>query len=357
MAGELMERGMRVEAALPSSGPLVGKLLDIGAQVHVLETIVFRRSIMEPASLFKLCLKSGPAVLKLRGLIKKGGFDLVHSNTGVVIGGALASRLAGTPHVWHFREILTEFGWLWKMHEPLVARTSREIICISGAVGDQFKSSRARHKVTVIHDGIPSTGQTLKSSNSGGSHHTRLLSVGRLAPYKGQDVLLKAMRQLRDRGIEVELTLVGDVFGEQMAYKHELEALSKELGLDDRVRFTGFVPDVAPYLAKADIFILPSTRPEGLGLVVLEAMAAGLPVVATSGGGVAEVINDGVDGILVRPGDHVSLADAVASLVSDRFLSKNLALKGFETATRDFSVEAMGRNLERVYERVLSAGA
>lgn len=355
LAAGLQELGASVEVVVPFSGMLVDKLRSVGIKVHILDPIVFRRSVMKPAGLVRMMLMLGPSVWRLKRLIKKNNIDLVHTNTGVIIGGALAARFSGVPHVWHFREMLTEFRHFWTIYEPMVRKTSQEIICISNAVASQFKSSKAFKKISVVYDGIPLPEE--KNSACHDEKHKeiiKLVCVGVLAPYKGHDVLLEAVRILIDRGHKIELTVIGDIFGKQVKHREDLKMLASSLNLGKSVLFKGFKSDIGPHISKSDIFILPSKRPEGLGLVVLEAMAYGKPVVATKGGGVNEIINDRVNGMLVEPGDRLALANKIEELIKDPGLSKSLAVRGYTTVSESFSVQAMIENMEKIYLRVLS---
>lgn len=354
IARGLIERGVSVEAVLPFNGILEAELKGAGVPVHVLEPVVFRRSIMKPAAMARLAAHGSLSLLELCKLIRNQNFDLVHSNTGVVIGGAIAARLCGKPHVWHFREMLTEFRHYWTFHEPLVNLTSKEIVCISRAVAGQFDSQRIRAKTTVVYDGVPVPAQGPENDIKSRNGKTRLLTVGLLAPYKGQDILIEAVKKLVDEGLDIELTIVGDVFGGQVEYRNELINRVAETGLKKNVVFEGFCENVDPYFEKSDIFVLPSGRPEGLGLVVLEAMARGRPVIATRGGGVNEIIRDEENGLLVEPGDYHALAAAIRRLNDDNDLARSLSEKGRATVVEKFSLEGMIENLTRIYRRALS---
>lgn len=350
----LIEKGFEVEVVLPFHGPLVAKLDEVGVSVNIVDPVVFRRNVLKPAAMLRLAVFSVPSLLRLCKLIKSNDFDLVHSNTGVIIGGALAARICGLPHVWHFREMLTEFRYLWKMHEWVVCLTSREIVCISSAVEKQFKSNAARSKTTVINDGIPLPKSNLAKKRNWSGNKCRLLTVGLIAPYKGQDVLIAAVKSLVEKGRDIDLTIVGGVFGGQTDFRNSLVHKVHEMGLSQHVSFEGFCENVEPYFDKADIFVLPSRRPEGLGLVILEAMARRVPVIATRGGGVTEIINDGENGVLVEAGDHVDLANAIKRVSADSEFASSLVEQGYTTVREKFSLERMITGLTGVYRRVLS---
>lgn len=146
-----------------------------------------------------------------------------------------------------------------------------------------------------------------------GANRLELVCVGRLHESKGFDTALRALRRVLDGGVDARLALLGE--GPE---RQALEAQARELGLGGRVRLAGSVPEdeVRRALAAADIFLLPS-HAEPLGVVVMEAMALGVPVIVTRAGGVAEIVTDGVDGLMVPPRDPEALAAAILALAAD----------------------------------------
>ena len=171
-----------------------------------------------------------------------------------------------------------------------------------------------------------------------------VLTTARLEPQKGLPHLLDAAMMVPDASFVV----AGE--GPDRA---ALEARIAALGLAGRVRLLGHRDDVRQLLAVADLFVLPSLN-EGLPLSVLEAMGAGVPVVATSAGGTAEIVRDGVTGVLVPPGDAGALADAIRSLLSDRARSTRLAAAGRDLVGREHSASAMAAATARLYEDILA---
>jgi glycosyltransferase involved in cell wall biosynthesis len=171
-----------------------------------------------------------------------------------------------------------------------------------------------------------------------------VLTVARLDAQKGIPVLLDAVASVPDAAFVV----AGD--GPDRA---ALEARAVSLGLADRVRFLGHRRDVASLLAAADVLVLPSLY-EGLPLSVLEAMIAGVPVIATAVGGTDEVVRDGETGTLVPPGDASALAAAIRRVLGDRERSSRLADAARALVAREHSVEAMVASVSRLYETLLA---
>jgi glycosyltransferase involved in cell wall biosynthesis len=178
----------------------------------------------------------------------------------------------------------------------------------------------------------------------------RIVMLGRLARWKGQDVFLRAFAEAFPGGEEEAVVAGSALFGED-AYAAELHDLAKELGIADRVTFTGFVDDVESLLAGVDVLVHASVIPEPFGRVIVEAMVAGIPVIASDAGGPAEIITDGVDGLLFPSGDVAAMAAAVRGLAGDENRRARLSAAGRERA-QDFRPEVVARQVERVFREV-----
>ena len=172
----------------------------------------------------------------------------------------------------------------------------------------------------------------------------------RLNRLKGVEYFLEAAALLVKRFDEARFLIVGDSVSE--AYRDELEDYADRLGLGDRVVFAGFRSDVPALLSEVCVSVLPSLS-EGLSNVVLEAMAAGVPVVATSVGGTPEMVEDGVTGLLVPPRDASALAQAIGSLLADPERGHSIGQAARLRVAEQFSLEATVRKTEELYERLL----
>jgi glycosyltransferase involved in cell wall biosynthesis len=175
-----------------------------------------------------------------------------------------------------------------------------------------------------------------------------VLFVGRLDPQKGVATLLAAARSLIPTIPELRVVLLGDG-----PLRSELEANVRQAGLSERVLFRGVVENVAPYLQAADVFVLPSLG-EGMPNALLEAMATGLPCIATGVGGTMDVVTDGEDGLLVEPGNAVHLADALIRLLKDPAARDRLGRAARQTVERTYSLEQMSGEYLRVYQALAS---
>ena len=171
--------------------------------------------------------------------------------------------------------------------------------------------------------------------------------IGRFHAQKGIDVLLKAFEKIEKSKMNVRLMLVGDGTLRKKIWKQ-----SQTLGNDNRVLFTGIRKDIPLILSSLDIFVLPS-RWEGLPLVLLEAMAAGLPIVATAVGGIPEVVVDGETGFLVPPEDPEALASAITRLIEDSVLRKKFGKAGYKRVKQHFNIQEASRRTEELYFSLL----
>jgi glycosyltransferase involved in cell wall biosynthesis len=249
----------------------------------------------------------------------------------------LAAGISGLPYSFTMHGP-TEFfaAEKWRLDEK-IAR-ARFVACISHFCRSQLMIWSAPDdwaKLRIVHCGITPEHYGHAAGRTPGK---RLVFVGRLAPVKGVPVLLDALARLRADDPEVTLTLVGD--GAERGW---IEARIAELGLADAVTITGYLgqAEVAAELAKADIFVLPSFA-EGVPVVLMEAMATGLPVVTTRIAGIPELVEDGVSGRIVAPGDVAGLTDAIAGLLADpdRRTAMGIAGRAHVAAEHDVTAEA-----------------
>jgi glycosyltransferase involved in cell wall biosynthesis len=236
----------------------------------------------------------------------------------------------------------------WRQHERFLWPAADHILCNSQILKD-FMVSRyglPPSRLTVVPNGVD-TDFFQPGKNGGKDGKTVLLSVARLVPDKDHDTMLAAFSQLTERHPGAELWLVGN--GPR---RETLEHKVLDLGLTGRVKFLPVAKDIRHLYHQADVFVLSSVN-EALPNVILEAMAAGLPVVATRVGGLPEAVVPGDTGLLVDPRDVNGLAAALGSLLDDPETRRNLGRRGRERVLEQFSFEAMVSRHEEVWARLL----
>ena len=266
-------------------------------------------------------------IVRLARRIRRLRPDVVHTNSlkASVMGG-IAARLARVPVVWHQRELVADARMPRAARRALrwLARTTPTVVVVnSDATARSLGRTDAGPPTFVVPDAVDATSAPAASARAAGSALT-IGVVGRLAPQKGQREFLVAFATAFADDPSARARVVGAaLFGED-DYAASLRELAADLGVADRVDFVGFVPDVGAELARLDVLVVPSLVPEGFGLTVVEGMAAGLPVVAPDAGGPAEIITNGVDGILVAAGDPAPLVDALRRLAADPMMRRRL---------------------------------
>ncbi|WP_372624419.1 glycosyltransferase [Falsiroseomonas sp.] len=348
----------RCRVLLLADGPFRTRLEAEGVEVEVLDARAGLAGISRAGGLIA-DLRALPGVAALARAVARraAGFDLLYANSqkSMVIAG-LAGRLARRPVIWHLRDLMSaeHFSALHRRLAAVAARllTSR-VIANSAATRRAFIEGGApAGRVHVVHNGIDA-GRFLEVPDEQVAALRASLGLAglpvvglfsRLAPWKGQHVLLEALAELPG----VHGLFVGEaLFEGDRSYAGELRARARSLGLEGRTHFLGFRQDIPCLLRLCDVLAHTSVAPEPFGRVIVEGMLAGRPVVATRAGGALEIIEDGETGRLTPPGDAAALAAALRSLLDDPNAARALAARGRSAAQQRFSLEAMLSGVER----------
>lgn len=299
---------------------------------------------------------------RFRSLLQQGDYDVVHFHLpySVALGRLVVACVpARTRPV----TIYTEHS-MWNKVSPVVKTLNRAtvhrdkaLIAVSGAAYDALPHALKPRAQVIVH-GVDLSRLSAADGYDGevrGEVRAELgipddevlvVTVANLRAEKGYDVLLDAARRVADRRLPIRFVAAG-----QGSLEDELVARRDELELGERFRFLGYRSDVLRLLAAADVFVLPSHQ-EGLPVVLMEAMSMGLAIVATSVGGVPQVITDGTNGLLVPPGDAGALARAIESVAVDLDLRRLLGRRAKQDSAAFDAARASGE-IEQVYRRVL----
>jgi glycosyltransferase involved in cell wall biosynthesis len=293
---------------------------------------------------------------RLARLIRSEGYRLVHTHTPrSAVVGRLASMLAGVPMVHHVHSPAAcdtthrVRNWVNYLAERAVLRGAKVRIAVSAALGDYVRSQGL--SVVVVPNGVPPR-RAVPARNPAKTDWT-LGVIALFRPRKGLETLLEALALLRGRGLPVRLRAVGSF--ETVEYESRIRRLANQLELDSAIDWAGFAQDIDGELARLDLFVLPSLFGEGLPMVILEAMSAGLPIVASAVPGVPEAVRDGIEGLLVEPADPAALAAAIQRFVSGEVSWQRLASGALLRHAENFSDARMAAGVARVYDSVLSA--
>jgi glycosyltransferase involved in cell wall biosynthesis len=298
------------------------------------------------------------AARRIARLARQEGYRLLHTHTPrTAMIGRLASLAAGLPMVHHVHSPAARDStrrWRNRINaavERLSLWGSPHLVAVSESLGrSMIQRGFAADRITVVHNGVPCLRPALRCD--GPPETWTLGCVALLRPRKGIEVLLEALAILRRERLPVRLRVVGPF--ETPAYEAEIRGLASRYGLGEAVDWAGFTSDVPRELERMDLFVLPSLFGEGLPMVLLEAMAAGVPVVAARVEGVPEAIRDGIDGLLVPPGSAADLTRAVASVVRGEVDWAAWRSSASARQAEHFSDRSMAAGIAKVYDRMLA---
>jgi len=322
-----------------AGGALVKELEASGAKHYTLA--VNKKSI---TSIFKL-------IPELAGIIKKEEIDIVHARSRVP---AWIAYFACRRTKAIF--ITTCHGYYQKHLFSSVMGWAKRVIVLSNVI--------ARHMIedfSVPHERIRLVPRSVDlerfkylDPQAKRKDVFNVGIIGRITPLKGHLHFIKAMARISRLVPRLKIWIVGDAPASKEAYKEEVQVLVRRLGLWHCTEFLGTQRDIPGILAHLDLVVLATTTHEAFGRVVVEAMASGVPVIATKVGGVVDIIEDGKDGILVPPADAKSIADAVMRIFNDPQLAGSLAEAAYAKVKEKYNVELMVKNTLDVYRQALS---
>lgn len=285
---------------------------------------------------------------QLRRCFRRIRADVVHSHDPrPLIYAAPAAKLAGVGsivHTQHGRAFGESGRQKWLVRQS--AKMVDHFVGVSQNIAEMaLDLGVVATKVSVIRNGIGS--QLYNNGDAVTPHAQRpyVLCVARLSPEKGVSTLIDAAALLKRKNPQIKTMIAGDG-----VCRGDLEKQIEELQLGDHVKLVGQTDRVDKLLSRARVFVLPSNS-EGVALTLLEAMFARVPIVATDVGGTPEVITDQRNGLLVLPRQPAAMADAILSLWDDAETSAQFSNDGFELASREFGIDGMLRQYDRLYQR------
>lgn len=288
----------------------------------------------------------------LAKFVRANGIEIVHAHAAkdyhLV---ALAVKLGSHANLVLTRHVLFP---LRGINKPLLSGVGR-VIAVSEAVAESLRQNGVIEaaKITVVHNGIDidrfAPAASLRKSDS----PVVIGTVGHLAPIKGQDVFVRAAALISRSRNGVQYVVIGEDKSPQRENRKALESLVAELGLNEIATMPGWSDDMPALLSSLTLFV-SAARSEPFGLAIVEAMAAGLPIVATKSEGALEIIENGFSGKLVPADDPEALAQAINELLDDPLECSRLSRNAQHAARERFSLMRMAHDIERVYREVLA---
>jgi glycosyltransferase involved in cell wall biosynthesis len=310
-----------------------------------------------------------PQIVKLAKLMRANDIDLVHLNSDPTRHGreiVLAAKLTGLPCICYAQN----FSEFQAVDRHIARFIDRYVFC-SNAIGEHcIKLGKAvPARGCTIYPGVPEVAKwsqpydTAKIRRELGWSDQDFIAgnIGRLVSWKGQDVFLKALAEVKREVPDIKGLLVGDPTEQSegqneqpVSFYEQLLALTESLSLTDNVHFTGFRSDIPQILASVDVFVHSSSEPEPFGTAVIEAMMAARPVIATNAGGMPEMIQDGATGLLVPLSDPQAMARAILFYYRDQARAKRIARAGQQKATTELTAQRHIDEFQALYQTLLA---
>lgn len=348
---------------LPEHGILEKRLKENNIETYVIPYPILRRKYFNVRGIWQYVSTYYSASKRIEKLVKKKNISLIHVNTAAVLEGIYLKKKLKVKMVWHIHEIILSPAIVGKTLNYLVGKYSDQCIAVSEAVKNNLLKSGyfKPNQIDVIYNGVDSHKFTpsldssyLYSEWNIPKNAIKVGMIGRVNAWKGQDHFLKALTPLLNQYPNLYLFIIGSAFkGQEWRVNKLKEEISKDKN-GKRIVYSEFRTDNNYIQNFFDLLVLPSTNPDPLPTVVLEAMASGTPVIGYKHGGVTEMIREGKEGKLAKINDPIDLRQKVKSILDNNKLSlygKNARVR----QEKEFSIRAFILNFEEMYSRVITS--
>lgn len=345
LATRLDRSAFRAHVVVPCEDGLAGALRGAGVDVTVLEL---------PAVTWRGAAGVSRALGAVHELVGRLDARILHTDgPRNTLYAGIAAKLRGRPLVWHIRASDRD------PYDRLLYGLSSRVVLVARSLQSRFEWTGEHGKVSVIHNGVdtrefsaaPAPSRELMARLGIDGRRVLVASFTRVEPSKGQIHLIEACAALGRAGEDIHVVAAGEVT--DPAYGDRCRRRARELGIADRVSFTGHVDGASRFMAEVDVVAGCSVSGEAFPRTTIEAMAAGRPVVVTAVGGAPEAVEEGVTGYTVPPGDAKALRDCIARLVRDAALRKRMGDAARARAEALFSIDGNVRKTESLYRDVL----
>jgi glycosyltransferase involved in cell wall biosynthesis len=315
------------------------------------------RIIQKPINLLGYLLVSS---FRKRRLLINNGIDLLHLNNSILRNNdwMIAAHMAGIPCITHERGINCYYPFISRF----LASKLDAIISISKSVTNILKRNGIKNSnIVTIHNGIDPEKVRSKISEKnilnklGLRSNVNIIGVlGNIREWKGQEVAIRAMRKIVDKFPNTVCLLIGDTAKQDLYYKHKLQSIIKDLGLESNIIFTGYIKNVSDYLNILQIVLHTSIEPEPFGRVLIEAMSLSKPLIAANDGAIPEIIEHEKSGLTFTPGDHENLAELVIKLMQNKQFAESLGKEGYQRLLDNFHINVNVEKTQLLYDKILS---
>ena len=348
---------------LPTDGVLVDALKQEGIDVSVLPYPIMRRKYFTPIGVLKYFLGLIKYGRKLSKFAKEHKIDLVHTNTAATLEGCIVCRKNHIPQLWSIHEIIVRPKIIFKITSKLIAKYSNVTVVDSLAVKSHLMSSNffKSKEIEVIYNGVdsarfkPENGCSYLYNEWNIPKSAKIIGMmGRVNSWKGQMDFLKAVNIILANYPDVYAVFVGSSFSGEEWREKELQDAIDNSPYRSRIINSGYRKDSEGIYKLFDVFVLPSTNPDPLPTVVLEAMATGKPIVGYRHGGVCEMVKEGYNGLLANVCDPKDLAKNISILLDNDNLRMEMGKNSRRRLLENFSIEKYIASYSLIYDSLLN---
>ena len=344
---------------LPNDGVLVEALRQVGAQVSVLDYPILRRKYFNPKGILEYLKSYRRYSQKIAQYVRGNGIDLVHNNTTAVLEGVYLKRKVKLPLIWHVHEIIVKPKAISDFINFLMGRYADKIVTVSQAVASHVNQSPfiKEDQVQVIYNGVdnavyhPMQASTVRERFAIPEESLVIGMVGRVNAWKGQGDFLEAVTPILEQNPNSIAFLAGSAFSGEEWRVEELESTIAKSSVASQIKRVDYYEHTTELYNMFDIFVLPSTNPDPLPTVVLEAMACGKPVVGYRHGGVCEMVDEGTNGLLATPNQPAELSKAIQELADNTEKREQFGKASVQRQKELFSLQSYIRNFSELYRK------
>ena len=349
----LKARGHKVCVVVSENGLLTEALELEGIETKIIRLGILRRRYLNVLGLVNRAGVLTRAFFALKKLCKQNQIDIIYTNTAPVIIGGILSKFTGIKNVWHLHEILEPSSLMHRFFGWLINATAQKVIVVSDAVYNNWAGPIDASKMVKVYNGFePSdinvnvtANATLREQLKINNNTVLVGMVGRVNLIKGQFYFIQIAAAAKAAGLNCHFIMIGDAYkGYEYLYP-QLESQIAALGLQNSITNLYYQPNAVSLIQQLDIFVLPSIKPDSFPVVILEAMAAGKPVIATKQGGAQEQIEDCVTGFLVPVNDATIAAQKLGVLVNNPDMRTRMGQVGAKKLQEQFSLATFNKNI------------
>lgn len=357
----LVKKSIEPIVVCQNEGQFTKELRNKGISIKIISIPMIVRTY-NPIKLIEYLIRYIYFTKALLHILKRLDIDIIHCNFVVTaLYSLITAKLTKTPIILHMHQILKN-RLLNKIIIRIVATYVDKIICVSYAVKNNLvQFGVSNNKCVVIYNSIynEASGKKIKPygfrKEIGADDNSKIITmVGQIAEWKGQEVFIEAVSKLTGKYNKLKCIIVGDIVHPlEQGYKERIYKKTSSLNLSGVIMFTGFRDDIGDIMNDSDVIVHASIKPDPLPTVIIEAMSAGKPVVATNVGGVPELVVDKESGFIVPPKDADAMAEAISKLLDSHILREKMGIEGKRVMENEFNFQENLTKLLNLYHTLL----